>query len=53
VRGYSALLKQIDPAAIPGLPKDFSIWIEELDKAGHDLRDILDALTDVRDRLSI
>jgi hypothetical protein len=49
VRGISAVLKQIDPDIIRGLPEEFRYFVDTLSKAGDDLRSILDALTDPRE----
>lgn len=54
VLAYAALLqKQVDPNAVQGLPDNFSEWLEGVTKAGGNLRDILDALTDDRERTSL
>jgi len=54
VLAYAALLrKQVDPNVIQGLPENFGECVDGLTKAGSDLRDILDALTDERDRTSL
>ncbi len=45
VRGYTHLLKQIDPEIMKVLPEDFTRWIDNLSNAGDDLYEILEALT--------
>jgi hypothetical protein len=47
-----AFLEQVDPDSRHHLPGDFNRWVDELNKAGKNLRDILDALTDPRKRTS-
>jgi hypothetical protein len=49
IQGYAALLDQVDPRA-EDVPENFDAWIDGLAKAANDLRDILDALTDPRER---
>jgi hypothetical protein len=50
IQGYAALLGRIDPSATKDLPDNFSEWVDGMTKAASDLRDILDALTDPRER---
>jgi hypothetical protein len=47
VRGVAAVLKKIDPKG--DFPDNFSYFVDSLVKAG--LRNILDALTDSRERV--
>ena len=46
IRGVAAVLTKVDPHG--DVPDNFGYFVDSLLKAGDDLRDILDALTDPR-----
>ena len=45
IASVAALMETVDLANVTGLPEEYTMWVEQLSKAVHDLRIALDRYT--------